>query len=1400
MTDPRGKDMDPGIPLTRSQALIRAGQMLAPASPLYNSGWRFDFGAPVDPDLFARAFAAVAGASDAMRAVFPGHEDVQRIGPAPALAPTVDLSAQPDPDAAADAWIAARMGRVFDLSRGTTDAALIRLGPDRHAFFLNQHHIATDAQSAVLFMQALSGAYERLRAGADPAPTLPAFADFARREAAERDGPALAAARAHWDGLVEGHVPGSPPYGGRRDGQGLSRRVDMGLTPDLSDGIMALADHQGFRALSRNLAVFGILATAQAAFLHRVTGDRAVTLGAPAHNRGTLALRETIGLFIEMFPLRIAIEEGDSFASLHARAMAGIAAWMRHARPGASGAASASLFNAVLNVITARFGAFAGAPLRASWLDTDAQDPRHDMRLHLHDYAGSGHLQATADLDRAVFGDALAGRVPGHFRALLGAFLDNPDRRIAEVGLAGPDEAAAIAARHDGPAEAPGIETVLALFARQVATRPDAPAVTEGTHGLTYAALDAASDRVAGGLVAAGVRAGDAVILHAARSAGLVAAIIGILKAGAHLVPLGADTPPERLAAIAMRLRPACILTDPAREAAALATCAPVLPLTAGGDAELPAPPDPDALAYVIYTSGSTGEPKGVAVDHAGLARYADWAARSFGGGPSPDYPLFSAIGFDLTITSIVVPLVTGGGIRVYPETPGGPDLAILDVLRDDAVDVVKLTPAHLAIACEAGAALRRVAALVLGGETLTTALARRALDRLGGHLAVFNEYGPTEAVVGCMIHRFDPAMDRGAAVPVGRPADGVAIRILDGGLNPVPDGVAGEIFIGGRLARGYLGRPDLTAERFLPDPFAPGALMYRSGDIGRVLPSGDIDCLGRADDQVKIGGVRIEPAEIEAAIESFPGILRAHVAPLDRAGRGTGRSCRLCGLPDSFPGLTIDADGTCAICADFARIRDRAQGWFSTPDALRAKLADARARRTGRYDAIMLLSGGKDSTYALYRLAEITPDILALTLDNGFISDGAKENIRRVTADLGIEHRFMSTPAMNAVFVDSLKRFSNVCQGCFKVIYTLGLREALAEGVPAIVTGLSRGQFFETRLTPELFADGAPDPAEIDRMVLEARKSYHRMDDAVARLLDTADIRDDAVFERVEFIDFYRHVDVPVEEIYRLLRERAPWIRPGDTGRSTNCLINDLGIWVHRRREGFHNYALPYSWDVRLGHKTRDEALAELDDEIDPQKVRGILHAIGADETLLQPRAEGVLAAWVAADGPVDMGALRAHLARLLPRAMVPARLAQVPQIPLTPNGKVDRARLPVPAPQGDRAPGTPPRDPVEARLLDIWRTVLGDAAIGVEDDFYAIGGESIAAIRIAADAGREGLAISAIDIFECQTVAALARRAGLAAPSGPLPDDEPLLDLGAEDMAALSRALGRDGAGSAR
>ncbi|MBJ7312891.1 amino acid adenylation domain-containing protein [Rugamonas sp. CCM 8940] len=918
------------------------------------------------------------------------------------------------------------------------------------------------------------------------------------------------------------------------------------------------------------------------------------------------------------------------------------------------------------------------------------------------------------------------------------------------------------------------------LVERQVARTPDAVAAVFGAQTLSYAELNARANQLARHLIEAGVERGGAVALLLARTPDCLVALLAVLKAGAAYVPIDAGLPPQRIAYMLSDSAVGHVLVDDSCPAQAQPALAPLQRIDVrdariyrGDGANLDLAVAPQQEAYCIYTSGSTGVPKGVMVPHSGLVNYIWWAKSHY---LTPDIgavALYSSLSFDLTITSIFVPLIAGLTVHVYAD--GGDDVpALYRVIEDNRVDLLKLTPSHLALLNTLPLAGSRLKTLIVGGEDLRTEVALATHKRLHGNVRIYNEYGPTETVVGCMIYRYDPASDLQGSVPIGGPIANTDIVLLDEQRRPVKQGESGEIHIGGAgLALGYRNQDEMTARHFIAHPGEPGARLYASGDLGQINSQGRLHFLGRKDFQIKLRGYRIEPGELESVLLAYPGIAECSV-DTTHAGRGRREAaptqfCSQCGIASTYPNTSFDADLRCNHCAAFNQYKEVIDSYFGDMEQLQAIIDGLRARAHPRYDCIVALSGGKDSTYALCKVIDMGARVLAFTLDNGYISEQAKANIDRVVARLGIDHRYLSTAHMNAIFTDSLKRHSNVCNGCFKTIYTMAIQLAQEVGVDDIVMGLSKGQLFETRLT-ELFREKTFDPVKFERNLIDARKIYHRIDDAVARLLDTSCVTRDGVIEQVRFIDFYRYCNVQRHDMYAYIEQRVGWSRPSDTGRSTNCLINDVGIYVHNHERRYHNYSLPYSWDVRVGHISREDAMRELDDstDIDEARVNAIMQDIGY--TLDAGNEENQLVAYYVAPSEIAPSALRDYVGRSVPAYMQPAYYVQLDKMPLTPNGKVNRQALPKPTPEQSSAvsQAVAPRNEIEAQIAAIWTGVLQIERAGVHDNFFAMGGNSLPALMLLYKLDAQFGKTVSIEAFSAQpTISALAEQLQAAAPA---------------------------------
>jgi len=1338
--------------LTRTQRLIWASQRLHPGVAVANMGKRSRIRGPLDPDRLASAFDAVVRSSDVLRMVVDAgtHDRARILERPPRTTPVVDL-----PVAELDTWSRERIAQPIDATECVYDSVLLRHGDDDWTWWLDLHHVATDAAGSALVFAATSAAYEQLTATGEV--DLSGLVDGNYFEVARaleldpggRDTPADRAAAWAADAAAAGMQPPIELYGTRGSRTTEVHRLGVPFDDEARQRLdEAIAGP--YRSISRELALLTLGVMGAVITVHRLDGRRSVVVGVPVHHRSSKSTRRLVGPLMELYPLTVDVDTSETHAEMFARVLRSITGLLRRAKPGES---PDTPFEIVVNVLTARYGDFAGMPATSEWMRSGHVDPTHLLRVQVFDYEqapGQSSLQWELDVNGAASVDGALFGLPRHLGRVVDAMIAAPTEPVGAQSMVDADEVAELSLLSPRPEPLTPAVPVHVAIRRRLGSEPDVVVAEHGDTTVTAAEFDRHADDVAHRLVAAGLAPGRAVGLRMHRGIDALVAIHGVLRAGGVFVMLSPDDPSARHDLIATDADLFTILDELPAGPFAAPSGTPTLPEVGLDDG-----------AYILYTSGSTGEPKGVPISHRGLADYLHFAVDAYvdaDDGP-PIVALHSALVFDLTITSLFLSLLTGGRVVVFDQEPV---TALGEIARDDRITFLKATPSQLELFVRLTATPRPLRTVVVGGEAFRRPVAERLSAACAPGARIFNEYGPTEAVVGCMIHEWSPDDDRGVDVPIGHACPGSELRILDADGHPTPTGAWGELFVRRPgMAQRYLNRPELGTERFV-DLDATGALWYRTGDRARVERPGVAVYGGRLDDQLKVNGIRLEPAEVEAALVAVAGVESALVRvwhPTDRVGRLTPEQrCQRCGLGIDVPGVELDAAGVCNACRVFEIVEPQTERWFRTEADLADRLAAARSRRAGEYDCLHLLSGGKDSTYALYQLVEQGWKVHALTLDNGFISEGAKENVRRSIADLGITHEFATTDVMNEIFRDSLDRYSNVCQGCYKTIYTIAVARARELGIPVIVTGLSRGQFFETRLVPHQFESGRFDPDEIDQTVLEARRVYHQTPDAVTELLPEQRVFDDiSVLDEIEFVDFYRYVDVDLTELYRFLEERAPWVRPADTGRSTNCLINVAGISVHRRERGFHNYAEPYSWDVRLGHKTRDEALEELDDDIDEHEVVGLLATVG-----YEPKANGVLTAWYrTADGTEhDPTELRRQLRALLPDHAIPAAFVRVDEMPLAASAKADPSLLPPPLRFHRHGVGAvPPATPIESRLCEIWCDVLALDGVGVTDDFFDLGGASLDALEVVAAIDAEyGTDLHDAAVFRARTIRELA------------------------------------------
>ncbi|MFH9403204.1 amino acid adenylation domain-containing protein [Streptomyces sp. NPDC017638] len=841
------------LPLSMAQQGVWFAHQLDPSGRRYNCGECIDIRGDLDPEVLRRAWVRLCSEAEVLRVASVGEDGEglrQYVAAAPAgPPPLVDLRDDADPEEAARKWMDADLATSVDLEKGPlSHAAVFRLGPSRLLFYYRIHHLLVDAYGVHLLrdrLAALCG--ERPGpAGFEPLTTL------AEEEAGYRSSPLFEADRAYWTARFADRpepvlLPGAAPAGDRPP---RLRREE----PLPGAGRAALAG----AAQTVGATWQTVLVAATAGYVRRMTGRSDVILGLPVSGRRGPRSRRVPGMATGTVALRFDIPLEASLADLVPVVAAEIGTALRHERYrhedlcrelGVTGREGGLLGTLVNFMPYERDLDFGGATGRVTNL---ASGPAPDLSVAVSGRPdgtpGTLLFDAGPELHDADGLAAHAARLAS-FVARASASVHTP---IGELELLTPDERAALLPlRAPSPAhtgDVPGL----------VAARPAGePAVEAGKTTLTYGELNARADALADRLRAQGAGPGTNVALLMPRTAGLVVAMLACLRAGAAYVPVDPGYPRERIDHLLADAAPVCVLTEEGPAG------------TAGSGFGRP---DPDSAAYLIYTSGSTGLPKGVVVPHGALANLALDHAERFGLGPGSRVLQYLSPGFDAAVGDIWPALVSGATLVLAPDTSAlAPD--DLSVLLRDA----RITHLALPTAVLAGLPARELPGLdvlIVGGEAVDEALvARWAPGR-----RMFNMYGPTETTVAAT--GSGPLCAEGRP-PIGRPVSGARVYVLDERLEPVPAGCPGELYIAGAgVARGYHGRPDLTADRFLPCPFGPdGDRMYRTGDRVRRRPDGQLEYLGRGDGQFKLRGLRIEAGEVEAALSRHPGVRAAAVA-----------------------------------------------------------------------------------------------------------------------------------------------------------------------------------------------------------------------------------------------------------------------------------------------------------------------------------------------------------------------------------------------------------------------------------------------------------------------------------------------------------------------------------------
>ncbi|NHR03870.1 amino acid adenylation domain-containing protein [Chromobacterium haemolyticum] len=1442
-------------PLSFQQQRLWFLHQLSAGAAAYNICSAFRLSGALQADALCQAFDCVVTRHASLRTAIREVDGVATQIPQPAgraLIDRLDWSGLPAEEAASRLEALARResAHAFDLSSGQPlRIALLKLAADEHAVVLTLHHIVGDAWSLAVLMDEAASAYAALSRGRAPdLPELPIqYLDYARWQHACGRQDRWDADLAYWKtqlaGLPTLELPTDKP---RPPVQGFDgATVGFAVPADTAERLRRLA-------AAERTTLFCLLLSAFQALLARHARQDDLAIGTSLAGRERVETEALIGFFANMLVIRARIGPEDSFRQFARRQSDTMRDAVEHAAVpydqlvGALGQASRDpsrnpLFQVAFTLlnIPAAMPTLDGLRLTPV-LSQEAA--RFDLELFMRETEDG--LSGAFSYNTALFERLSVERLAEQLSLLLDAASRQPDAPLAALPLTTPRQAAALLTL-PLRAAARDCEPVHRAFSRFAARQADAAALRCDGRELSYGELERLSDAAARRLAAAGVRPGDPVGLWLTPSFEMLIGVLAALKAGAGYVPMDPAYPADRIRYILEDSGARAVLSTEALAPSLPPFAGPLLTLDAAEPAPaaaLPAGDDPDGLAYIIYTSGSTGRPKGVAVSHRNCARLFSSSAELFQFGPREVWTLFHSYAFDFSVWEIWGALAHGGVLLIVPPLLARSSDAFYQLLCEEKVTVLNQTPsafrqlmaAEEANPREGDLALRYV---VFGGEALDLSSLEPWLDRHGDdYPLLINMYGITETTVHVTFRRIGlPEIKRKLGSVIGAALPDLCIRLLDDALQPVPPGMVGEIHVGGAgVALGYVNQPELSAQRFMPDPHLDSGLrFYRSGDLARVTPRGELEYRGRADQQVKLRGFRIETAEIQALLSQHPAVAEAAVVV-----RGDGDQARLVAYVAKRSGLDAAA-------------KDKDKGWLPAFDMI---YEDAPAE-----DADLDLVGWTDSydnalipaahmrrwrDEILSRIRALRPRrVLEIGVGSGMLllavapdseryhgldfSARALERLGRTVAARGLgqvklERREARDLAglpddFDTVIVNSVAQYFPDAAYFLDVVDQALAR--LRPGGKLLLgdlrhLGLLR-HFQASRLLHRLPAVARPTRAELRRQLdaLIAEEKELLVDPALFRRL--ARRRGDIAAIEIRLKEDGGDCELTTYRYDVVLSKGAPRaaaapaadasrLRPGLANRRA-AEVNRFLAWLD------HDQANSTADDEAAdGQPWRAQALPDATEAAEPAELLAEAAADGLaarlcwSENAADGRFDLALAATADAlpalplerldgndDGePADcfntpaqsqprdaLGPeLRRHLAARLPDYMLPAAFVTLDKLPLTHSGKLDWRALPEPgqSEQGGVDAGAPPRSRAESEVARIWGEVLGAGSLGREQNFFEAGGHSLLATRVMSRLRAEfGVELPLRTLFEHPTVAefavALAERVELEDPVAP-------------------------------
>ena len=1439
------------LPLSYAQQRLWFIDQLEGDSAEYNMPQAFRLRGHLDLEALHKAIDTIVERHESLRTHFAqvDGQPVQIIDPPGPVAVLFDDLSGLDEAVQRERVVAAidqEWEQPFDLTHGPVmRTRLIRIAGDDHILLRNFHHIVSDGWSQSVFNREFMVLYEAFREGRENPlpPLLVQYADFALWQRQWLDEEALSRDIEYWRKQLQG-IPEQLDLPKDRPRQAMQT-----YAADVAEAIFPAEKLTALKQLvqANQATLYMALLSAFAVLLNRYSRQDDIVVDSPIANRQEAQLEDLVGFFVNSLVMRVRLSPDASFNELLAGVRSTALEAYQHQdvpferlvevlSPERS-LNKTPIFQVVFALQNAPMGSQQLPGLQVERIGGEELRVRFDLELHVFEHGGT--LGFYWLYNKNLFDRWRMEQMARHYVGLLNAIIAAPSLPLYQLQMLSAEEQQFLLAELNNTAR-PVPQTILVeCFERQVAQTPEAPAVIFAGSALSYRGLNERANQLAHYLIDQGAGPEKLIAVLLKRSPEMIVSLMAILKSGAAYLPIDPDAPELRFQQMLADAAPLMVLTQSSLRVRlpqhVNALNLDSLETQRTLDSPSIASPAgirllPHHSAYVIYTSGSTGTPKGVVVTHEGLMNYLNYSIAEYDAAGGNGAPAHSSLSFDLTVTSIYPQLLTGKPVVLSSEQSDVEGLG--NLLKDhNNFSLVKLTPAHLEVLNnsllpeEMNAGAR---ALVIGGE----ALHYEALAAWRSHAPstrLINEYGPTEAVVGCCVYQVRPEDPTSGPVPIGRPIANTRLYVLDQYLQPVPVGVIGELYIAGTgVARGYLNRAGLTSERFVADPYgAPGTRMYRSGDLARWHVDGVLEYMGRADQQIKVRGYRIEPGEIEAVLKQQEQVSDALVMVREHAGEK-----QLLGYVIACQPEDGRAEAQSAQIAHWQQLYEATYreseddqgdfnlaGWNSSYTGAPLPVPEMRMwveETVARISALhpkRVLEIGCGSGLLLTRVAPQCESYIGVDFSGEVLAQldsyvKQRNDLRHVQLRRALAHELSFVPD-NSV---DLVVLNSVVQYFPGVDY---LMQVLSEAVRVAAPG---GNIFigDVRSLPLLEAYHASvqlykarndmPVQELRRQINQARQNEEEL--ALDPVLFTELARRWVKVGRAEAALKAGDYD---NELSRFRYDVTLSLGPKQAIASPQHWLtwDDAGQWRGQpqqilREDPAQSIGVRAIRDQRAAGAT--EAVHLLRGEHTAIANAGKLRVAAAsprgenpDEVIKLAQSLGVALAWQgfrtdgvydaifnpqwaaqesASDAPhtyyrrygnvpaqsaanLELAQeLQRDLKQRLPDYMVPSAIMVVPAWPLTSNGKVDRRALPLPI-QQQKESYRSPRTPQENLLCRMFAEILGLPQVGIDDNFFALGGHSLMATRLASQVRSAlGVQLSIRTLFEAPTVAELVQR----------------------------------------